>query len=140
MKTGLSRLNAILLLVMVLALLTSGTAFGAGKYQVFMQFYHLGELIAKPAIEVEEDKTTAGTVAQPGKSQYKIVVMVRPAAKDKVFVSLQFSSGKIDIQPNLLVDIGEQTPATVDKVRLNILIRRSEAIDPDTAIAYLGVN
>ncbi len=35
---------------------------------------------------------------------------------------MQFSSGKINIQPNLLVDVDEETSATVDKVRLTLRV------------------
>ena len=59
----------------------------------------------------------------PGEAQYKFVVLVRPAADGEVFISMQFSSGKIDIQPNLLVKLGEEASATIDKIRLTLLVQ-----------------
>ncbi len=35
---------------------------------------------------------------------------------------MQFSSGKIDIQPNLLADIGQPRSATIKKIRMNLLV------------------
>ena len=114
------------LLVMVLGLLVTSSVFGADRYRVAAQFFHLGELIAQPVIDVEEGETIGGTYSVAGQGEFTFVVLVRPASDDEVFVSLQFTSGKIKIQPNLLVSVGKETSATIDKVRLTLLVMAVE--------------
>jgi hypothetical protein len=104
-----------IMLVMLLGFSMTSNVFAADRYRVSTQVFHLGEMIAQPVIDVVEGKTTGGTYSVPGESRYTFVVLVRPIANDKVSVSMQFSSGKIDIQPNLVVDIGQETSATIDK-------------------------
>jgi hypothetical protein len=110
------------MLTILFALSVSCDVFAAASYQVKAQFYHLGELVGKPMLEVEEGETAAGEFSKAGKAQYKIVVLVRPVADGQVYVSMQFSSGKLDIQPNLMADIGKPLSATIKKVRLNLLV------------------
>jgi hypothetical protein len=117
-------LKSVPILAMVLGLSTTSNVFAADRYRVTTQVFHLGEVIAQPVIDVEVGKTLGGTYSVPGQAQYKIVVLIRPAAKDAVFVSMQFSSGKVNIQPNLLIDLGKETSVTIDKVRLNLLVKR----------------
>lgn len=124
MKKNCFIARLISIFVLLCGLSFTGSAFATEKYRVITQVFNFGELIAKPMMEVEEGKTTAGTYSVPGQAQYKIIVLVKPAAKDSVFVSLQFSSGKINVQPNLLVDLGKEKSVTVDKVRLNLLVQR----------------
>lgn len=112
----------ILMLTLVLTLALTCDAFAAERYLVKAQFYHLGELVGKPMMEVELGETAAGEFSEPGKAQYKIVVLVRPVADGQVYVSMQFSSGKLDIQPNLMADIGKPRSATIKKVRMNLLV------------------
>lgn len=73
-------------------------------------------------LELEEGETVAGSYSAQGFGQYTIAVLVHPIAENQLYVSLQFSSGKIEIQPNLMVDIGQPRSATVDKIRLNLLV------------------
>jgi hypothetical protein len=115
-------------LTMLLALCMTCDVFAGEKYLVKAQFYHLGELIGKPMLEVEEGQTTAGEFSEAGRAQYKIVVLVRPVADGQVYVSMQFSSGKLDIQPNVMADIGKPRSATIKKVRMNLLV---EAVGED---------
>ena len=110
------------ILILGLAVLGASSVFAADRYRVSSQFFHLGELIAKPMMEVEVGETTAGTFSDEGEGHYKIVVLVRPVADDEVYVSMQFSSGKINIQPNLLADIGQPRSATIKKIRMNLLV------------------
>ena len=112
----------ILMLTMVMTLSVTCDVFAAERYLVKAQFYHLGELIGKPMMEVEEGETAAGEFSEVGEAQYKIVVLVRPVADGQVYVSMQFSSGKLDIQPNLMADIGKPRSATIKKVRMNLLV------------------
>ena len=114
--------NLILMLTMVMTLSVTCDVFAAERYLVKAQFYHLGELVGKPMIEVQEGETAAGEFSEEGKAQYKIVVLVRPLADGQVYVSMQFSSGKLDIQPNLMADIGKPRSATIKKVRMNLLV------------------
>ena len=113
----------------------TSNVFAADKYRVSAQVFHLGEMIAQPVIDVVEGETTGGTYTVPGESRYTFVVLVRPIAENKVTVSMQFSSGKIDIQPNLVVDIGQETSATIDKIRLNLLVQNIVESDQPVPIA-----
>jgi hypothetical protein len=123
------------MLVMVLGFSMTSSVFAADRYRVSAQVFHLGEMVAQPVIDVAEGETTGGTYSGSGGSRYTFVVLVRPIADDKVSVSLQFSSGKIDIQPNLVVDIGHETSATIDKIRLNLLVQSIVESDQPTLIA-----
>ncbi len=122
--------KSFLLLSAVLALLVAGNVVAAEKYRVSARFFHLGELIGKPMLEVEEGISAAGSWSPQGWGQYTVAALVRPVADGQVYVSMQFSSGNIDIQPNLLVDIGKPTTVTVKKVLLEVLV---EEIDDDKA-------
>lgn len=115
-------MKLILMLAMLIALSVTCDVFAAERYLVKAQFYHLGELVGKPMMEVEVGETASGKFSEPGKAQYKIVVLVRPVADGQVYVSMQFSSGKLNIQPNLMADIGEPRSAAIKKVRMNLLV------------------
>jgi hypothetical protein len=118
-------------LMLGLVLLGTSSVFAADRYRVSSQFFHLGELIAKPMMEVEVGETTAGTFSEEGKGHYKVVVLLRPVADDQVYVSMQFSSGKINIQPNLLADIGQPRSATIKKIRMNLLVEEIVEDNPE---------
>lgn len=120
MNSGLINLKFVLMLTSSLAM--AGNLYAAERYRVSTQFVHLGELIAKPMMEVEEGETAAGEYAAEGWGQYTIAVLVRRVADGQVYVSMQFTSGKIDIQPNLMAEIGQPRSVTIDKVRLNLLV------------------
>lgn len=112
----------VLMLTTGLMLSMTSNGFAADRYRVSAQFFHLGELIGKPMMEVALGETAVGEYSAEGEGHYKIVVLVRPVADDQVYVSMQFSSGKIDIQPNLLADIGKPRSATIEKIRMNLLV------------------
>ena len=122
-------LKLVLVLAMVLGFSMSSSVFGADRYRVSTQVFHLGEMIAQPVIDVVAGETSGGKYSVSGESEYTFVVLVRPMAVDKVSVSMQFSSGKINIQPNLLVNIGEETSATIDKILLKLMVQ--EIVEPD---------
>ena len=143
MIRALPGISLIRLLIVALTVLMTGSALATEKYRVSMQFFHLGELVGKPMMEVEMGETTAGEFSEEGKAQYKIVVLVRPVADGQVYVSIQFSSGKLDIQPNLMVDIGKPRSATIKKVRMNLLVEavgEEEHQAPDVQIQALTQN
>ena len=117
-------LKLTLMLTMLIALSVTCDVFAAERYLVKAQFYHLGELIGKPVMEVEIGETTSGEFSETGKAQYKIVVLLRPIADGQVYASLQFTSGKLNIQPNLLADIGQPVSATIKKVRMYLLVEK----------------
>ena len=117
----------ILILLSCLALFMTSHVFAGDRYRVSARLFHLGELIGTPMMEVDVGETSAGEYSVEDKSHYKIVVLVRPIADGQVYVSMQFSSGKLDVQPNLLVDIGQPRSATIRKVRLNLLVEEIEA-------------
>ena len=77
-------------------------------------------------MEVDEGETAAGEYSVEGGGHYKFVVLVRPVTDGQVSVSMQYSSGNLNIQPNLMVDIGQPTSATIKKVRLNLLVEKIE--------------
>jgi len=106
----------------------TASVFASDKYRVSLQVFSLGELIAQPVIVVEEGQTSSRSYSMPGEAQYVFIVLIRPASDDQVSVSLQFISGKIDIQPNLLVDLNKQTAVTIDKTGINLLVQR----EPDS--------
>ncbi len=120
--------KALLAAILLLGLVASNTVFAAEKYRVSVQVYRLGELIASPVMLVEEGETSGGTVSIPGEAQYKFVVLVRPVADDQVSISLEWTSGKITLQPNLLVDIGKETSVTIDQSRMVLLVERADSI------------
>jgi len=126
MDKKLLKVSLVLFLLALMGISFTSNALAAQKYLVGVQVYHFGELIAEPVLKVEADQTAGGHYTVPGEKQYKIVVLVRPMADDQVSVSLQFSSGKLNIQPNLLVDIGKETSATIDKVRLVLLVQNGD--------------
>ena len=143
MNKGIFKFKSILMLASVLLVSVTTHGFAAEKYRVSSQFFHLGELIAKPMMEVEEGETAAGTFSEEGRGHYKVVVLVRPVADGQVYVSMQFSSGKIDIQPNLLADIGQPRSATIKKIRMDLLVERiaeDESMSPDLQSQALTQN
>lgn len=121
--------------IFMLGLSLSSSAFASDIYRVSASFFHLGELIAAPQFNVRADETTSASYSKPGKSQYKFVVLVRPQAKGEAYVSMQFSSGKIDIQPNLMIKLGEEASATIDKVRITLMVQRIDTSSEDTRVA-----
>lgn len=121
--------------ILILGLILSASTFASDIYRVSTRFYHLGELIAAPQLDVRGDETTSASYSKPGESQYKFVVLVRPQAEGKAFVSLQFSSGKINIQPDLMVELGKETSATINKIRLTLLVQAVETSSKDTRVA-----
>lgn len=122
MNNRFINLKFILALAAGLTLAIAGNALAAPVYRVSTQFFHLGELIGQPMLELEVGETVAGSYSTEGFGQYTIAVLMHPIAENQLYVSLQFSSGKIKIQPNLMVDIGQPRSATVDKIRLNLLV------------------
>ena len=128
----------ILILVACLTLSVTGNVLAADRYRVSAGFYHLGELIGNPVLEVEVGETTAGTYSGEGQAQYKIVVLLRPVADGQVYVSMQFTSGKIDIQPNLLADIGKPRSATIKKIRMTLLVEEIRAETTEDPVLVQG--
>jgi hypothetical protein len=119
------RFARILPLLLLPGLVLSTNTFAADKYHVYTHFISLGELIAKPMLEVTEGETVGGTYSVKGAAEYKIVVLLRAAADNEVSVSLQFSSGNINIQPNVLVEIDKEFSATIDdKIVMKLLVQK----------------
>ena len=132
-----------LVLTLGLTLTLTANVFAVDKYRVSTQFFHLGELIGKPILELEEGETVAGSYTARGFGQYTIAIVLHPVGEHQLYVSMQFTSGNIDIQPNLLVDIGTPRSATIDKVRLNLLVEEIEEENfetPDLPLRSLTQN
>ena len=128
-------LKTALALFMVSGFVLTSSVFAAEKYRVGLQVLHLGEMIANPMLDVVADQTTGGDFSVEGAHKYRVVVLLRPMNDEKVSVSLQFSSGKINIQPNLLVDIGEEATATIDKTILKLIVQKITNPDESGVIA-----
>ena len=124
MNKRIFEMKVFLKVLLLLGVSVAGSAFAADQYRVSAQVFSLGELIAQPVMVIEEGKTASVSYSVAGEAQYKFVVLIRPAADDQVWVSLQFSSGKIHLQPNLLVEINKQTSITIDKTRMTLLVQR----------------
>lgn len=124
MNTNRPPITMILSLVLAALLAWSPGIYASDRYLVHTRVFHLGELIAHPVLEVEANETRGGTFVKETGRQFTFVVLLRPMAEERAYVSLQFSSGSIDIQPNLLVDVGKERTATIEKVRLNLKVDR----------------
>ena len=136
----MGRMNSklLLLLVAVAGLFAGASAWAADKYLVLARFVHLGESIANPAIEVEGGQTLGGTYHLPDNRQYKFVALVRPQGEDRAYVSMQFTYGKIDIQPNLMVELGKETQATIDKVSMTLLVKPVVESTEQGTVAFIN--
>jgi hypothetical protein len=122
--------NSLLIGMAVFSMLAAGNGFAVEKYRVSAGFFHLGEAIGKPVLEVEEGVTAAGSWTPSGWGQYTVAALVRPVADGQVYVSLQFASGNVVIQPNLLVDIGRPSSFTIKKVRMELLVEDLGKAEP----------
>jgi hypothetical protein len=122
--------KSLLATILVLLFLTAGNAFAADTYLVSARFFHLGQLIGQSILAVEEGITAAGSWSQRGWGQYTVAALVRPVADGQVYVSLQFASGNVAIQPNLLVDIGRPSSFTIKKVRVELLVEDLGEAEP----------
>ena len=118
--------SAILSLALLVGISVSSSVFAAEKYRVTVQVFNLGQSIGHPVMDVEEGQTARGTYSVPGSAQYTFAVLVRATADNQAMVSVQFTSGKINIQPNLLVDIGQEMSTTIDKTRMSLLVEEIE--------------
>jgi len=117
-------LKIFLPVLLLFGILFASNVFAAMTYRVSVQVFRLGEVIASPVMLVEEGETVGGTYSVSGSAQYRFVVLIRPMADDQVSISLEFTSGKITIQPNLLVDINKETSVTIDNTNLVLLVER----------------
>lgn len=95
----------------------------AKQYRVSSEILHLGQVLAAPVLLVPPDEAVAASHLVPGESQWRYVVKVSPATDDQVHVSLEFSSGNLQVQPNFLVELGSAFSASVDnKVLLRLQV------------------
>jgi hypothetical protein len=128
-----SGFGLLLATTLLLGFVFSGQVFAAEKYHVSTQFISLGEVIASPTLEVTEGETIGGTYSVEGAAKYKIVILLRKAADNEVSVSLQFTSGTIDIQPNLLVELDKEASISIEnKILMKLLVRKVPEEDKGT--------
>jgi heat shock protein HslJ len=132
-------LKAFLPVLLVLGVAFNGNILAAEIYRASAQIFRLGELIGNPVMLVEEGETTGGTYSAPGEAQYRFIVLIRPAADDQVSVSLEFTSGKITIQPDLLVDINKETSLIIDEIRMVLLVEK-ESVSMHANISLTGTS
>jgi hypothetical protein len=123
----------LLAMTLLLGIVFSGQVFAAEKYRVSTQFISLGETIANPTLVVTEGETLGGTYSVKGDAEYKIVILLRKVADKEVSISLQFTSGTIDIQPNLTVELDKEISRTIDdKILMKLLVRKVPEEDKGT--------
>ncbi len=123
-------------LLMFLGLSAPMIASADNMYRVNVKIYHLGELVAQPEMDVIADRTRGGTYKLEDNSQYRFVVLVREQTSEQLYVSLQYSAGKINIQPDLMVKVGEEVSATIDKVRLTMVVSALKETKEGELIAH----
>lgn len=128
--------RATLISLVILGFLVNTSVLAAERFRVRAQVFHLGEMIAQPVLDVVADETLGGDFHTPDKTRYRFVVLVSPMNEEKVSISLQFTSGKIDIQPNLLVDIGQESTTTHKKVLLKLVIQRIKEQGSSGVVAF----
>ena len=126
--------NPIRLILLVALAFTSlaVTAAEAPRYSVGVRVLHLGQVLAAPLMVIEEDQAVAATYQVPGEAHWRYVAKVSPATASQVNLSLEFNSGNIEVQPNLLVELGEPFSTVVDD---KVLIEGIVALaDPSTCL------
>ena len=91
-------------------------------YRVTFEFTHLGQVIARPQLDLESGETGAGHYTVPDGARYRIAAKVEPAGNEEVAVSFQFTSGNVDIQPNIRMALNELFTGTEKKVAYKVLV------------------
>ena len=91
-------------------------------YRVTFEFTHLGEVIARPQLDLESGETGAGHYTVPDGARYRIAARVEPAGNGEVAVSFQFTSGNVDIQPNVRMALNELFSGTEKKIAYKVFV------------------
>lgn len=84
---------------------------------------HLGEVVAAPIIVVEEGKTARvyrGEGDDP--PDFTMGVLIQSRDENEVQISLDYVSGNVSAQPNLVVPIGEPFQTSTKKLLLNLQV------------------
>lgn len=84
------------------------------EFRVTAQFTRLGQVIARPQMEVENGETLRGYHNNPGVSQYTIAFKVVRNSPSLLSVTFQFTSGSIDVTSQLNVEPGVMGNTVVD--------------------------
>lgn len=126
-SAGVARLALMICLMIALAFvgvarpaLAEESAPPAQKYKVTASMVHLGEVVAAPVIIVEEGITTRIYQGEP--PNYTVGVLIQSSDGDEVQISLDYSSGNLSAQPNLVVPIGEPYQTSTEKMVLNLQV------------------
>lgn len=120
---GTSALLALLLLPASASALQVEDAKQAQKYKVTASVEHLGEVVAAPVMVVEEGtaaRVFRGEADEP--PDFTMGVLVQSRDGDEVQISLDYSSGNLSAQQNLVVPIGEPYRTSTEKVVLNLQV------------------
>lgn len=120
---GANALLALLLLPASASALQAEAAKQAQKYKVTASVEHLGEVVAAPIIIVEEGTTARvfrGEADEP--PDFTMGVLVQSRDGDEVQISLDYSSGNLSAQPNLVVPLGKPYQTSTKKVVLNLQV------------------
>ena len=91
-------------------------------YCVTFEFTYLGQVIARPQLDLESGEIGAGHYTVPDGARYRIAAKVEPAGNEEVAVSFQFTSGNVDIQPNIRMALNELFTGTEKKVAYKVLV------------------
>lgn len=114
-----ARVAGVIALLVVLFGFT-GPVIAAPKYTVSASLVHLGEVVASPVMVVEEGVTTRIHHGEP--PHFTMAVLIHPMDDEQVQVSLDYSSGNLSAQPNLVVPIGEPYQTSTEKLLLYLQI------------------
>ncbi len=107
-------------LLMLSFALLSTPALAAQKYRVTVSLVHLGEVVAAPVIIAEEGQTTR--IYRDDPPNFTMGVLIQTMDDGQLQVSMDYSSGNLSAQPNLVVPIGEPYQTSTKKVILNLQI------------------
>lgn len=101
----------------------------AQHYRIQATVTHLGEVVAAPNVILEANRTATVRRTDPTAGNFVMSFLVRPHATGEVSLSFSYSSGKIDVQPNVVIPLGLDYRVTEDKVAFDL---RVDAVETST--------
>jgi len=110
-------------LLVVMAAFNSAIA-AVPQYEIRAAVTHLGEVIAQPLLIVRESETAR--VHQGDPPNYTMGLLVRPHDEDEVLLSLDFFSGRIQMQEDLVVPLDEPYQLVTEKLLIDLRVTRRE--------------
>jgi hypothetical protein len=110
---------AALVLVIFLVLAVQAAA-ATPQYFIAAKVTHLGEVVAEPSMQLEENATARVHLESPSHST--MAARIRPANPGEVFLSMDFSSGKLSMQEDLVVPLGQPYRLTTDSLAIDLQV------------------